>query len=211
MTASTERASPLSEWESAFRQASGAAADFRIREVPFGTQIDVRGDTADSRFQAAIRSATGCELPGSPNTWTAGRDGMMLWLGPDEWLLLAEEGRNEALAAALRAALGSLHHCVTDVSASRAAVEVSGEHARVVLAKGCPLDLHSRSFGPGQCAQTLLAKARVLIQCRDDRPTFRLFVLNSFASYLAQWLLDAAAECAASKSLDASRIAARLA
>ena len=123
MTASTERASPLSEWESAFRQASGAAADFRIREVPFGAQIDVRGDTTDSRFQAAIRSATGCELPGSPNTWTTGRDGMMLWLGPDEWLLLAEEGRNEALAAALRAALGSLGHSVTDVSARRAAVE----------------------------------------------------------------------------------------
>src|SRR5690606_33575136 len=56
-------------------------------------------------------------------------------------------------------------------------------------------DLHRRSFTAGQCAQTLLARAGVVLVCRDaEQPSFWIFVRASFARYLADWLADAAAE-----------------
>jgi sarcosine oxidase subunit gamma len=62
-----------------------------------------------------------------------------------------------------------------------------------LLAHGCALDLRPRVFGPGRCAQTLLARAGVVLMARDG-DEFLVFVRSSFAGYLAAWLLDAAAE-----------------
>jgi hypothetical protein len=51
------------------------------------------------------------------------------------------------------------------------------------------LDFHPRAFGSGQCAQTLIHKAGVLVEQRgDDR--YLLLVRPSFAAYVAEWLLD---------------------
>ena len=65
--------------------------------------------------------------------------------------------------------------------------------ARELLEFGCPIDLHPRVFGPGRCAQTLLARANALIWHVADEPedTWRLFVRPSFAAYVAAWLADA--------------------
>ncbi len=125
--------------------------------------------------------------------------------------MVAPDGRNDTLCADLRGALRGLHNSVTDLSANRTIIEIAGTDARVVLAKGCPLDLHGSAFKPPQSAQTLLAKSQVILQCVDARPVFRLFVRLSFANYIAEWLLDAAAELAASRSIDTQRISNRLA
>ena len=63
-----------------------------------------------------------------------------------------------------------------------------------MLAKGCPLDLHPLVFRPGDCAQTLLAKANIIIRCVDDSSSYELIVRRSFADYAALWLHDAALE-----------------
>ncbi|MEI6723358.1 MAG: sarcosine oxidase subunit gamma family protein, partial [Betaproteobacteria bacterium] len=76
--------------------------------------------------------------------------------------------------------------------------------------KGCPLDLHASAFTAPQCAQSLLAKAQMILQCLDSRPTFRIFVRISFAPYVVEWLTDAAAELAASRNIDTARIATRM-
>lgn len=209
MTALTDRVSPLAGWSSRFASASAAPGQFTIREVPFATQLNVRVD-ADAH-SAKVNSVLDCELPLVANTWSACNDHSALWLGPDEWLVVAPDGHNEALSADLRIALGGVHHSVTDISANRTIIEIAGTDARLVLAKGCPLDLHGNAFKPPQCAQTLLAKSQMLLQCADARPVFRIFVRVSFAPYLAEWLLDAAAELAASRNLDTQRIATRLA
>ena len=99
-----------------------------------------------------------------------------LWLGPDEWLVLGGREADYEVAC--------------DVSANRVVYELSGPDARTVLAQGCALDL--RLFEPGHCAQTLLARAQVIIQCVEP-DTFRILVRPSFAPYLRAWLDDAAA------------------
>ena len=198
MTASTDRRSALEGWSAQFSAASKAPETFAIRELPFTTQINLRGDSTVA--------APGFELPFAANTWSGTPGRSALWLGPDEWLIVAPEGMNESIVSTLRT---GMHVAVTDLSASRTVIEIAGTYARVVLAKGCPLDLHARAFGPPQCAQTLLAKAQIILQCTDARPVFHLYVRNSFAAYVAEWLMDAAAECDASHAIDAERIASR--
>lgn len=210
MSTPARRTSPLGEWGTRLAAASDRPAAFSIRECPFASQVNLRGDPADPAFAAAVRGALGCDLPFAANTWNAGQDCTVLWLGPDEWLVVAPDGRNDALCAELRNALKGLHHSVTDISANRTILEVSGETARLVLAKGCPLDLHASAFGVPQCAQTLLAKAQMILQCVEARPVFRVYVRISFAPYVAEWLIDAATELSASRSLDTGRIARSL-
>ena len=191
MTASTDRVSPLAGWSSRFASVSAVPGRFSIHEVPIATQINLRVDAGV--HGAKVASVLGCEPPVAANTWGAGKDTSVLWIGPDDWLIVAPDGRNDALIAGLDVSLGGVHHSVTDLSANRTIIEIAGSDARVVLAKGCPIDLHGSAFKPPQCAQTLLAKSQVLLQCVNAQPVFRVFVRISFAPYVAEWLLDAAA------------------
>ena len=168
------------------------------REAPFLAQINLRGDAGDETFTEAVAASLGCALPLEPNTAEEGNSLSILWLGPDEWLIVGPPDTEWQIEAILNEALAGRHASVVDVSANRTVIEITGANARELLAKGCGLDLHPRSFQPGQCAQTLLAKAQVILHQTADDPVYRLFVRNSFAPYLAEWLQDAAAEYAAS-------------
>ena len=183
MTAdATARRSPL----------DGVALPDRLREVPFLTQVDMRLDPSDDAVRGAVEAVVG-PLPLEPNTFTGDDAGSVLWLGPDEWLLVGPPDGAQALEAQLREALGEAASrvAVVDVSANRTTLELSGPDARRALESGCPIDLHPRAFGPGRCAQTLVARANVILQQLDDEPAYRLYVRPSFAAYLAAWLTDA--------------------
>jgi sarcosine oxidase subunit gamma len=147
---------------------------------------------------AAVGRTLDLLLPTEPNT-TAGRgDLVALWLGPDAWLMTCPPDALAGHAGSLCKALSDVHAAVTDVSDGRVALRLSGPNARDVLAKGCPLDLHPRAFATGSCAQSLLAKASVLIHLLGDDaqrgPTFDVYVARSFAHYLFAWLEDAGRE-----------------
>ena len=172
-----------------------------LREVPGRGQIVLRCNVASRPVAAAARKVLGFPLPRKANT-VAGDDTpadgpRALWLGPDEWLIVAAAERRTALLGDLRDALAGRHAAVVDVSESRAVFELSGRRARDVLMKGCPLDLHPLAFRPGQCAGSLLAKAHVLIHqtaLNDDMPVYEVYVQRSFADYLWRWLEDAGQE-----------------
>jgi sarcosine oxidase subunit gamma len=147
---------------------------------------------------AAVGRALDVLLPNEPNTTAARGQLTVLWLGPDAWLLAGPPGDGGSRIDGLRQALADLHAGITDVTDGRVALRLAGPDAREVLAKGCPLDLHPRAFPPGSCAQSLVAKASVLIHLLDDEPgrgpTFDLYVARSFAHYLWTWLDDAGRE-----------------
>ncbi len=165
-----------------------------VREMPVPAQINLRGDPKDAAFLEAVTGALACALPLEPNR-TMVADGItVLWLGPDEWLVRGEPGSEDALVAKLRDALSDFLCAVTDVTGNRALFRLSGVPARLLLAKGCSLDLHPSKFGPGQCAQTLVVRAGVILHQVDDVPTFDLMPRRSFAEYLWGWLDDAMAE-----------------
>ncbi|WUD71748.1 sarcosine oxidase subunit gamma [Streptomyces sp. NBC_00510] len=173
-------------------RASGGA--LRLAELPFLTQIDLRLDPGGPAAEAA-GLALGAPLPLEPCTAVRTGDLAVLWLGPDQWLVVGPPGSQEDLEARLRKAAGEAHVSVTDVSAQRTTLLVSGPRARDLLAHGCSLDLHPRVFPPGRCAQTALARAQVVLVAREEvRAGFWVLVRSSFSGYLADWLLDAATE-----------------
>jgi len=135
-----------------------------LRDVALASQVDVRGEPQPG-------------FPVEPNTVA----GDVLWLGPDEWLVLGGQEQDYPDAAA-----------AVDVSANRVCLELVGGDVEDVLARGCSLDLHSTVFSPGRCAQTLLARAEVILH-RTDLQTFRILVRPSLAPYLRAWLDDALA------------------
>ncbi len=170
------------------------ARGVRLREVPFLAQVNLRADPDDAVLMARIGRALGFDLPTQPNTTVAGGDRSALWLGPNEWLVIGPAGTQGDLERLLRDALGEAFGSVVDLSANRTTLELRGPLAREVLMKGCAIDLHPRSFGTGRCAQTVLARAAVILEQASDEPTYRILVRGSFAIYLARWLIDAMAE-----------------
>jgi sarcosine oxidase, subunit gamma len=152
----------------------------RAREIAV-TQIDLRLDRA-------LAPRLPFALPDRPNTFEAGPD-EVLWLGPDEWLLTRPADGEQDLMTRLEAALAGEHHSVVDVTAARTVFDLSGPGALELLSRGCGLDLHPRSWGMGDCAQTLLARMPVILQQREEATT-RVFARSSFADSLIDWLLD---------------------
>lgn len=192
----TTRHSPLAHAADRFAAAtrtSGGAV--RLAEFPFLAQLNVRLDPK-SPAADAVGIALGLQLPLEPDTAVRSGDPAhdlaVLWLGPDEWLVIGPPGTQADLETRIRAAIGAEPAAVTDVSAQRATVLVAGPRARDLLSHGCSLDLDPRAFGPGRCAQTTLARAQVVLVGRERG--FWVLVRSSFAGYLADWLLDAAAE-----------------
>jgi sarcosine oxidase subunit gamma len=166
--------------------------ELSIRELPFVSQLNLRADPKDAGVVQRLAGTLGFALPFSPNTVASKGDRRALWLGPDEWLVVEPDGGQTALERGLRDALGQAYGAVTDVSANRTLLEIRGSMARDLLEHGVSIDLDARSFGPGRCAQTLLAKAQVFVERRDES-AFVLYARASFASYVANFLLDAAA------------------
>ncbi|MEO6795863.1 MAG: sarcosine oxidase subunit gamma family protein [Candidatus Dormibacter sp.] len=194
MIAEATRRSPLSDYADRFGALSEASTGtLAIREVPFLTQINFRANPSDTEVLAAVQHQLGFTPPVEPNTVATKDDRSCIWLGPDESLVVAPPDQQQLIRAALRSALGDHPGAVVDVSANRTVIEVSGSSSRELLAHGCSIDLDPRSIGPGRCAQSLLAKAQVIIQQTATTPSFLVYVRASFASYLADWLLDAAA------------------
>lgn len=162
-----------------------------IREKPLQGYLNLRGQPGQTAFIEAVRSVTGIDVPVTPNTLASREASRLLWLAPSEWLLITPPDTQDDLAASLRQAFGTLFAAVTDVSSGYTAIEIKGFAARELLARGCSLDLHPRAFGPDRCAQTLLAKAGVIIVQVDESPTFHVIVRRSLAAYLWSWLNDA--------------------
>ncbi|GHG26648.1 MULTISPECIES: sarcosine oxidase subunit gamma [Amycolatopsis] len=147
-------------------------------DEPFRTQLTVRLREGETLL--------GVPLPG-PCTFTSGNGVDLLWMGPDEYLVLAAPGRRPELERALsrESALA-----VVDVSAQRNVVRLTGSHAADVLAHGCSLDLEMAP--PGTCVQTLLARTGIVLMVRDDGYT--ILVRQSFSDYFKAWLADASLE-----------------
>jgi sarcosine oxidase subunit gamma len=140
-------------------------------------QVDLRVDPDLLPFDA----------PG-PNTATSwdGRD--VLWLGPDEWLIVGDAGTGSAIVEELDGLLGGRHRSVVDVSANRIVLDL--DDALDVLATACGIDLDPTRWRPGTCAQTLFGRAQVILQQLDERTT-RVFVRPSFVGYVEALLAAA--------------------
>lgn len=156
-----------------------------------GAGASVRGAAPAARFifrgrdttVAAAGSALGTPLPLEPCRAAQSVGRIALWLGPDEWLLIAPRSEGELVASVLAKALAETPHALVDVSDRNAALIVSGPAVEDVLSAGCPLDLDQAVFPVGMCTRTLFAKAEIVLW-RTAAAEFRIEVARSFLPYV---------------------------
>ena len=171
-----------------------AGSGVTLAEATIASAWNIQGDPAGSALIEEAHRLFDIALPLAPNT-TARTDKLTaLWLGPESWLLAAGAASVPIDFAAKRDALNAAGGALFEVSASRVAWTISGPRATEVLAKGCPLDFHPRIFAAGSCAQSVFGHINVLIDKRDDEPTFTLMVPRSFTRDVWHALCEAAAQ-----------------
>ena len=149
-----------------------------VTMLPDATRFIVRGDP--SAF-----SGYGVSLP--REACRAATNGTLsaLWLGPDEWLLIAPDGER------LKIPLAS----VVEVSDRQVAIEVSGPKAADAINAFNALDLHVESFPVGMCTRTLFGKAEIVLW-RTAPEAFHIEVWRSFAPFVLGCLAEATREYA---------------
>jgi len=167
-----------------------ADAALHLIDLPPCTRLILRGRAG------AVEAATtplGFALPLQPcRAVTAGRRSA-LWLGPDEWLILAPS--SDPVASGLAQAMQGHAHALVDVGHRQCAIELSGVAAADVLNAGCPLDLDAPAFPVGMCTRTVLAKSEIVLW-RVAATAFRIEIIRSFVPYVRRFLLEAARDCA---------------
>lgn len=192
------RSSPLDGLSEEIRDGSVAGGTTRLVERPFQTMVSLRVDPG-SEAAREVEHVLGARLPRACGEVASPEEHDVLWLGPDEWLVVSRTsadtlvGRLSDVLEGLRGTGVDAHAAVVDVSANRTVLELSGPAARAVLEKGCPADLHPRAFDDGTAIATTLARVPVLLW-KVDNHVFRLLPRASFATYVARWLLDAMQE-----------------
>ena len=152
-----------------------------MAELTIAAAWNVQGDATRPDFFVEARHLFDLALPTEPNTTARSDTLTALWLGPRSWLLVAGGPSTLTAFAAKRDALNQLGGALFDVSASRVAWSLAGPRAADVLAKSSPLDFHRRAFSAGACAQSVFGHVNVLVEKRDETPTFTLMVARSFA------------------------------
>jgi methylglutamate dehydrogenase subunit D len=143
-----------------------------------------------ARLKDRVRAIFDLDLPLLPRRVSAGRVALA-WAGAGHWLAMSQGIDGSTFETRLRASLDGTAS-VSDQSDARVVFRIAGASARKVLAKGLPIDLHPRTFGPGDTAVTMVSHMSTHIWQIDSVPTFELAVLRSYAASFLDWFTVAA-------------------
>ena len=162
----------------------------RIEDMGLCGMITLRGDLGDGTLQQAATGVTGVAFPGRREARLAEGRGL-LWMSPDEILVLVPHADAPGAADTLARALQGTHHLVAEVSDARAVFLVEGPGVREVIAKLCPVDMAPGAFGPGELRRTRLAQIAAAFWMESET-RLRLVCFRSVARYAEDVLTNAA-------------------
>jgi sarcosine oxidase, subunit gamma len=165
-----------------------AGPRFALSGAPRAARFILRGGDA---ARVACGIVFGAEPLSSLGPAGEGAGRAALWLGPDEWLLIAEDADAAALSEVMESVLDGTAHSLVDVSHRQIGLIATGPAAARTLNAGCPLDLHLKAFPVGMATRTLFDKAEIVLW-RRAAEAFHVEVWRSFAPYLAASLAEAA-------------------
>ena len=145
-----------------------------------------------SEVQSNQIKIDGLSLPQENPLISANENLRILWIGPETWLCISS---NSNLGDLISSACSDNDFAITDLSHSRAIVEIKGAHALDVIKKGSPLNVNESVFKEGNCANTSFNGINILIEFISNNPkTFRLYALRSFGGSFYHSITDAALE-----------------
>ena len=145
-----------------------------------------------SEVQSNQIKIDGLSLPQENPLISANENLRILWIGPETWLCISS---NSNLGDLISSACSDNDFAVTDLSHSRATIEIKGAHALDVIKKGSPLNVNESVFKEDNCANTSFNGINILIEFISNNPkTFRLYALRSFGGSFYHSITDAALE-----------------
>lgn len=172
----------------------GASFEGAIRVADAGVcgMITLRGDLASDALSGALQACLGAAVPAQRKV-VATAEGAVLWMSPDELMILCAYEAADALAEQLSAALAGAHHLCVNVSDARALFTLEGEGAaiREVLAKGAPVDLRESSLGVGEIRRSRLGQLAVAFWFAEGGKA-HLICFRSVGAHVYDWLTTAA-------------------
>jgi len=165
--------------------------EIKIQELPFVDKINLRLDPNNNNYMSICSKILGAILPTKPNTYVQNEKVKIIWLGPDEWMVINDQ--ENKLFIKLKNELGDLDASVTDVSENRTIIRLSGKKIMTLLSKFLVLDLEKNLGTQSSCAQTLFIKVPVLllrINNNNQLPVIDIFTNRSQANYVFNLLVD---------------------
>ncbi len=143
------------------------------------SKIDQRGVNIDS-----------LELPLKNLKVSSNKDTRIHWNAPNTWLIISKK---EDIIKNIKKNCSNENFAITDISHSRAIIEIRGQHSKEVLKKGCPINFNE--FEKNNCAGSVFHGITILIDFLNEDPeTFNIITLRSFGESLYHHITDASLE-----------------
>lgn len=161
-----------------------------IEDVGLTGMITLRGDLSSKEIKAAVKKAVGLGVPEQRQA-LMGQGTAVLWMSPDELLLMCAYTQVTQTIATLEKALSGQHFLAHNVSDARTVLRISDAGAREILAKLCPVDLSEAAFSPGMVRRTRMAQIPAAFWLNEGG-MFHLICFRSVAEYAFNLLKTAA-------------------
>lgn len=180
----------MSNAVSALNGAASPDGIAKVAEAPMQGMITLRGRLTDPQVKKAATDAAAADMPAQGMAHCVDNRGIC-WMSPDEVLVLCPYEDVASTIGNMQATLGGLHSLCVDVSDARAMFDLSGAHAREVLAKLVPVDLSPEQFTAGMFRRTRMAQVPAAFWLHDT-DCFRIICFRSQAQYVFDLLTTAA-------------------
>ena len=132
----------------------------------------------------------GLEIPTQSSKVNLNKETRILWNAPRTWLILSSK---ENAIETIKKNFKETDFAITDISHSRAVIQIQGYQAKEILKKGSPLNFNE--FVVNQCAGTVFHGITIIIDSISNNPdTFNLLVLRSFGESFYHHITDSALE-----------------
>jgi len=130
------------------------------------------------------------KLKNEPQSVVSNNDTRILWNGPKNWLLVSTK---KYLLKNIIEVFKETDFAVTDLSHSRAIIELEGQDAKEVLKKGCPFNFNILEKN-NSINSAYNGIAFTVDMLDDNSDKIRLFALRSFGESLYHSITDASLE-----------------
>ena len=132
----------------------------------------------------------GLKLKNEPLSVVSNNDTRILWNGPKNWLLVSTK---KDLLKNITEVFKETDFAVTDLSHSRAIIELEGQDVKEVLKKGCPFNFNI--LEKNNSINSTYNGIAFTVDMIDNNPNkIRLFSLRSFGESLYHSITDASLE-----------------
>jgi heterotetrameric sarcosine oxidase gamma subunit len=138
----------------------------------------------------STESIDGLKFNDEPMNVVCNDDSRILWNGPKNWLLISNK---KDLLIDIKETFNEKDFAVTDLSHTRAIIEIEGKNVKEVLKKGCPFNFND--LNKNNSINSTYNGIAFTVDLIDNNPDkVRLFALRSFGEYLYHSITDASLE-----------------